>query len=56
MKVYRRLQSVKAISFDLDDTLYSNYPVMIAANKGMARYFAALPELKKVLKQSKKQD
>ncbi|WDE05496.1 HAD-IA family hydrolase [Thalassomonas viridans] len=49
MKIYRRLQPVKAISFDLDDTLYSNYPVMMAANAGMAAYFATVPALQKVL-------
>ncbi|WP_281559167.1 HAD-IA family hydrolase [Thalassomonas sp. RHCl1] len=51
MKIYRRLQPVKAISFDLDDTLYSNYPVMMAANAGMAAYFAGVPALKGVLSQ-----
>ena len=51
MKIYRRLQPVKAISFDLDDTLYSNYPVIMAANAGMASYFASLPALKGVLQQ-----
>ena len=51
MKIYRRLQPVKAISFDLDDTLYSNYPVMMAANRGMAAYFATVPALQQVLVQ-----
>ena len=31
MQFYRRLQPVRAISFDLDDTLYDNVPVMRAA-------------------------
>ncbi|WDD99004.1 HAD-IA family hydrolase [Thalassomonas actiniarum] len=51
MKLYRRLQPVKAISFDLDDTLYSNYPVMMAANAGMAAYFATVPDLQPMLTQ-----
>lgn len=51
MKIYRRLLPVKAISFDLDDTLYSNYPVMMAANAGMASYFASVPALQSVLSQ-----
>jgi len=45
MKFYRRLLPFKAISFDLDDTLYSNYPVMLATDKKMAAYFIrTLPE------------
>ncbi|NQZ21359.1 MAG: HAD-IA family hydrolase [Colwellia sp.] len=39
MKFYRRLAPFKAISFDLDDTLYSNYPVMIATDAKMVAYF-----------------
>ena len=45
MKFYRRLAPFKAISFDLDDTLYSNFPVMMATDLEMAAYFAKiLPE------------
>lgn len=40
MKFYRHLSAIKAISFDLDDTLYSNFPVMIAAEAKMIDYFA----------------
>ena len=40
MRFYRRLTPVKAISFDLDDTLYSNYPVMMATDIKMVAYFA----------------
>jgi len=40
MKFYRRLSSIKAISFDLDDNLYSNKPVMLAIEKKMIAYFA----------------
>lgn len=41
MQYYRRLTPFKAISFDLDDTLYSNYPVMIAVDVKMQLYFQA---------------
>jgi len=39
MKFYRRLSAIKAISFDLDDTLYSNKPIMLAIEKKMLAYF-----------------
>jgi putative hydrolase of the HAD superfamily len=39
MKFYRRLKPVKAISFDLDDTLYSNRPIMLSIDTKMAAYF-----------------
>jgi putative hydrolase of the HAD superfamily len=40
MKFYRRLQPFQAISFDLDDTLYSNTPIMQATDIKMVSYFA----------------
>lgn len=40
MKFYRRLQPVTALSFDLDDTLYSNHPIMLSAEKKMLSYFS----------------
>jgi putative hydrolase of the HAD superfamily len=40
MIFYRRLQSVAAISFDLDDTLYANSPNMINAERKMLAYFS----------------
>ncbi len=40
MKFYRRLKPFKAISFDLDDTLYSNRPIMLSIDTKMAAYFA----------------
>jgi len=46
MKFYRRLSTIKAISFDLDDTLYSNKPVMLAIEKKMIAYFANLAAVK----------
>ena len=39
MQFYRRLTTIKAISFDLDDTLYNNRPVMLAIEKQMVHYF-----------------
>ncbi|WP_019029612.1 HAD-IA family hydrolase [Colwellia piezophila] len=39
MQIYRRLTEIKAISFDLDDTLYNNRPVMLAIEKKMVQYF-----------------
>lgn len=45
MKFYRQLSKIKAISFDLDDTLYSNKPVMQAIGKKMIAYFADLPAI-----------
>lgn len=39
MQFYRRLTAVKAISFDLDDTLYNNRPIMQAIEKKMLAYF-----------------
>jgi len=46
MKFYRRLSNIKAISFDLDDTLYGNKPVMKAIEKKMIVYFASLAAIK----------
>ena len=46
MQFYRRLTEIKAISFDLDDTLYSNKPVMQGIEKKMIAYFSDLPILK----------
>ncbi len=40
MKFYRRLTPFKAISFDLDDTLYSNHEIMHAIEQKMIIYFA----------------
>ena len=31
MRFYKRLMPVKVLSFDLDDTLYDNVPVIAAA-------------------------
>ncbi|WP_114326145.1 HAD-IA family hydrolase [Candidatus Colwellia aromaticivorans] len=49
MKFYRRLTEIKAISFDLDDTLYSNKPVMQAVDKKMTAYFSSLLILKNIM-------
>ena len=42
MKYYRRPTPIKAISFDLDDTLYANSPIMIGAEEKMLTFFAEL--------------
>lgn len=39
MQIFRRLKPIKAMSFDLDDTLYSNLPIMLAANEQMKAFF-----------------
>lgn len=39
MKFYRRLSPIKAISFDLDDTLYANAPIMVSTEAKMVEYF-----------------
>jgi len=39
MKFYRPLTPLKAMSFDLDDTLYANAPVMVSAEAKMVKYF-----------------
>ena len=39
MRFSRRLTPFKAISFDLDDTLYSNHPIMITTAHAMVSYF-----------------
>ncbi|PCI55742.1 MAG: HAD family hydrolase [Gammaproteobacteria bacterium] len=49
MKFYRHLTEIKAISFDLDDTLYSNKPVMQAIEQKMIAYFSALPILNNIM-------
>jgi len=56
MQIYRRLTAIKAISFDLDDTLYNNRPVMLAIEKKMVNYFTErfatlLPNFKPEAKQ-----
>ena len=40
MRFNTRLKPFEVISFDLDDTLYSNFPVMMATDAKMIRYFA----------------
>lgn len=39
MQFYRHLLPFKAISFDLDDTLYNNTPIMMATDEKMVAYF-----------------
>ncbi|CAM3921267.1 HAD-IA family hydrolase [Rheinheimera salexigens] len=35
MQIYKQLQPIQALSFDLDDTLYNNKPVIAAAEQAM---------------------
>lgn len=49
MKFYRHLTQIKAISFDLDDTLYSNKPVMQTIEQKMIAYFSGLSCLNNAL-------
>ncbi len=43
MKFNRGLHTIKAISFDLDDTLYDNRPIIKAAVEAQMAYLASLP-------------
>ncbi|RJG41957.1 5-amino-6-(5-phospho-D-ribitylamino)uracil phosphatase YigB [Motilimonas pumila] len=46
MKYFRRLKPFKAMSFDLDDTLYDNRPIIINAEQSSLRYLQGLdPQL-----------
>ncbi len=38
MKLYRRLPTIRALSFDLDDTLYDNHPVMKRLESEMVKW------------------
>lgn len=40
MQCFQKLQPVSAISFDLDDTLYDNYPILIAAEAALQQWLA----------------
>lgn len=45
MRLYRRLNPIKALSFDLDDTLYDNWPVILKAENAQLEYLhQALPQ------------
>ncbi|WP_342806557.1 HAD-IA family hydrolase [Alteromonas sp. M12] len=41
MKFYRNFSPIKAISFDLDDTLYDNYPFIMEAERKLLSYLSA---------------
>ncbi len=38
MQLYRGLNPIKAMTFDLDDTLYDNWPVIMKVEKEMAKW------------------
>ena len=40
MRFYRPIQSVKAMTFDLDDTLYDNEPIIVSATQALTSYIA----------------
>ncbi|WP_394173802.1 HAD-IA family hydrolase [Thalassotalea litorea] len=42
MRFYRRLQPFTALSFDLDDTLYDNHPVITRAEKALRQHLQTL--------------
>ncbi len=44
MKFNRAIPHIQAISFDLDDTLYDNGPIIHAAIKAQQDYLASIPE------------
>lgn len=45
MRLYRRLNPIKALSFDLDDTLYDNWPIILKAEQAQLNYLhQALPQ------------
>ncbi|MEP2650897.1 MAG: HAD-IA family hydrolase, partial [Paraglaciecola sp.] len=44
---YKKLQKVKAMTFDLDDTLYNNYPILVKANQALLGWLKqSYPEAK----------
>ncbi|WP_371374710.1 HAD-IA family hydrolase [Thalassotalea aquiviva] len=49
MRFYRRLRPFKAISFDLDDTLYDNQPVIEQAEREFLQYLTVLAPKSKAL-------
>lgn len=42
MQFYRQLNPIKALTFDLDDTLYDNHPVIIRAEQAMFDWLASV--------------
>lgn len=41
MHFYRRLQRPAALTFDLDDTLYDNHPVIVRSEQAALDFYAA---------------
>ncbi|AOT09991.1 HAD-IA family hydrolase [Pseudoalteromonas luteoviolacea] len=44
MRFNRAISPIKVLSFDLDDTLYNNHPIILGAIKAMHSYLQAIPE------------
>lgn len=56
MIFYRRLNAIKAMTFDLDDTLYNNHPYIVAAEKKLFNFmFERWPDLHKTGKENWRQ-
>lgn len=48
MQIYRQLTEFKVISFDLDDTLYDNRPVILAAEQAFIKHLSQLSQIKQI--------
>ena len=45
MRIYRGLKPIKAMTFDLDDTLYDNWPVIMKVEKAVSYTHLTLPTI-----------
>jgi len=45
MKIFRKLNDIKVLSFDLDDTLYDNKPIIKAALDAQFNYIKQIPTI-----------
>jgi len=45
MKIFRKLNDIKVLSFDLDDTLYNNKPIIKAALDAQFNYIKQIPSI-----------
>lgn len=49
MQIFKALVPLQALSFDLDDTLYDNAPVIAAAEQAMLSALSELADRKSVV-------
>jgi HAD superfamily hydrolase (TIGR01509 family) len=56
MIVYKPLSHIRAISFDLDDTLYDNMPYIYEAERGLSEYITQYYPVASVITQTQWQD